>query len=468
MYSFLLIGAIVLALFIASRYVAAQSQVKVRVQAQAQAIAKQQKQQKQLKQSTQQPPNRAQQVLSLFKLSKLYLDGLPERYLPDGRKLAGIVPNPAKAIDLLTEAAQLGSEYAVLELAKIYQNGAHGFEPKPNISRQLYQRVLSISQNQRLTSQARLGLEQLTREQSGVPQRPFWDDKPHFWGSNPKQGGAGAPKAPPFWISNPKQSGTGATSNTIITIDKVFRVPASATQVASVDLDLASNDDPNAIKNDMHNVHDHAVIATIKQSFDRLKASTQTPLNKRQCCQELRNYIMKHSQNNQRTDALKALDAVERNVIQHSGMGATESDALKLIWNRINSKFGQDPEQVESLRGNLVSGLSEMVEHGKVCCVTGRFSRILDSLNVIDDEVTIKPTFAINQEMMNKAGQITERLVTQASESDRKTYEEGDNAELEAKIKESIKSELRKDYVDSGILTEQGFNTEVNKWIDHI
>lgn len=40
--------------------------------------------------------------------------------------------------------------------------------------------------------------------------------------------------------------------------------------------------------------------------------------------------------------------------------------------------------------------MADMMEHGKVCCVTGRLTRILDALNVIDDAVVIKPTYAIN------------------------------------------------------------------------
>jgi hypothetical protein len=70
----------------------------------------------------------------------------------------------------------------------------------------------------------------------------------------------------------------------------------------------------------------------------------------------------------------------------------TQLNALQLIWTRIKQK----PENQQNiLKQNLFNELSEMVEFDDVVCATGRYDRIIDTLNIVDDEVKIIPKKAI-------------------------------------------------------------------------
>jgi len=145
----------------------------------------------------------------------------------------------------------------------------------------------------------------------------------------------------------------------------------------------------------------------------------------------------------------------------------TEPEGLQLVWNRINSKLHED--NADELKKTLYNELSEMVVHGKNVCSTGRFDRIIDTLNVVDPEVNIRPTYAINAEMMNKSAQIRKRLLE--LEHNKVELEKGtavNQHKFDQTLKETIVSELTKDYVETDILTPKQFKIELDKWIEHI
>jgi len=112
-----------------------------------------------------------------------------------------------------------------------------------------------------------------------------------------------------------------------------------------------------------------------------------------------------------------------------------------------------------------------MQEHGYSVCATGRFTRLVDTLNVIDEEVSIKPSYVINQEMMNKSSKIRENMLNTYSENERKELEKGtsnNQEEYDKNLKEKIVGELKEDYVKTKILTKEKFDNEINKWINEI
>lgn len=414
-----------------------------------QSIIKQQryiakKSKKQFKKEINSLQSELPELSNLIKLANLFLNGVPDKYDLFGRKIHGINPDTPSALRIFSHLAKNGYHPALFEIAKIYHYGSSDFEPNLRTAHQFYRHLLSVTPNYRLRLLTQEKLDELNQE--------IYESELYGWLNLKK------PSQKASIVTTPQ---TGNTIN----IDTVFRVPAQGQLTVIADADAA---DDGTIRNDMHNVHDHSVMATIKQSYNKLKEDTPLQLKKNQCCREMREYIKHSLHSDKKQDALLALDTIERNVIPHTGLDATESDALTVVWNRINSKFKDDSETQQTIKDNLANNLAEMVEHGKVCCVTGRLSRVLDSLNIIDDAVQIKPTFAINQEMMSKASTISQRIINAAPESVQKEYNEGGQTDLDEKIKTAIRSELKADYVDTGILTAEGFEAQISKWIDNI
>ena len=187
------------------------------------------------------------------------------------------------------------------------------------------------------------------------------------------------------------------------------------------------------------------------------------------CIHEINQYINKLPDSDKKKDAIKSLSEVKNNNNPLSHVGMSERDILLLVWNRIhnNEKFNEDT--IENLKHNMFEELASMQEHGQTVCATGRMTRLIDTLNGVDEDVVIKPTYAINEEMMNKSSLIRDRLLNE--EKDKDKLEAGTSShqeEFDKKLKDTIISELKNDYVNSGILTLSKFNTEIKKWIDHI
>lgn len=114
-----------------------------------------------------------------------------------------------------------------------------------------------------------------------------------------------------------------------------------------------------------------------------------------------------------------------------------------------------------------------MQEHGKSVCATGRLSRMMDTFSTFDKDVEIKPTYVINKEMMDKAGKMREDMYkgfdkSMADKLRAGTADVTTQQEFDKSARDSIIKTLTKDYVDTGIMTENAFVKSVDEWVDEI
>ena len=220
---------------------------------------------------------------------------------------------------------------------------------------------------------------------------------------------------------------------------------------------------------DPQNTHDSQVLSTVINSINNLKKSTKMGKSLPTSLKEVRNFLNNLPENDKKTDALKSLNRIERNTLRFTFSDMKEVDVLNLIWNRIHSDVHAD--NLETVKESLFNQLADMQEHGVIVCATGRFTRLVDTLNVIDNEVTIKPSYVINQEMMNKSSKIRENMLNTYSENERKELEKGTSykqEQFDQNLKEKIVENLKEDYVKTKILTQEKFDHQISKWIDDI
>lgn len=417
------------------------------------------------------------------KLHDLYYNGVPEKYDLRGNKIKGIKPDPTKAINYLTLAHQYGDNEAFLKLAQIHHNGMYNFEPNLSKAEQYYKEAINNSSDRDQLLNAQEGLHKLIEERKEASVYNWLNIK------NKKKKNEHHIKCENIW--NPRQPQT-QTINSLFTNTFTQQTQTTRPRRPTLNLFKANNrryrhptgvrtermEDPVAIivtrdatpnYNDAHNTHNSQVLSTIKNSLNKLKKSTKiiTPLPN--TLRDIRSYINSLPRSDKRTDALNSLDSIEKSTSPLTFCKMKEVDALNLVWNRIhNDKHNSNRSD---LKDTLFNELAEMQEHGKTVCSTGKFTRIVDTLNVVDDEVAIKPTYAINQEMMNKSANIRKDMLSKYSESQQKELDMGTSnmqEQFESDLKNKIRADLKKDYVDSKILTEKKFNNELNKWIDHI
>lgn len=374
-------------------------------------------------------------------LYELYYKGVPDIYDHDGNIIHGVEPDVKKAIQHLN--ALINSPYKidkdVLNLARIYHYGMHKFDPEIDMAENIYNDLKFES----TTTETQLIIKDALDDIHRI--------RVHKWLNIPLE-------KPPERLQE----------NTVHVTPVVTRREARQVVPQPVRTENVHKDKKY---NDPQNTHNPQVLSTIRFTLDKLKKSTNIMSDESMTKKEIEEYLENIKDSDKKYDALKSLRAVENSKDSLSSTGMREMEALVLVWNRIkdNSRFGE--EVSNNLKETLMDELASMQEHGNTICSTGRFTHVIDTLNGVDEEVVIKPTYAINEEMMTKSAKIRENMLNEKSENERKKLEEGtssDQDDFDKKLKETIINNLKDDYVKTGILSTTNFDLEVNKWIDHI
>jgi len=202
---------------------------------------------------------------------------------------------------------------------------------------------------------------------------------------------------------------------------------------------------PTVVTSDTQNVHDSGTTQSLGVAYKAIKAATvpyQIPLS--QCAVEIRN-LCESANAAIRKKALQALDKIEKSTTGITCLNnEKEVDVLAAVWNRIHSA-GYD----DTVKDSLVRQLADCVdEQGYTTCTVGRCARLLDTLNIIDPLVTIKPRWAVRREINDLASKLQQ--------------EYGDD---EMGFKESVRDECKRRYVDSGLMPQAMLNAEL-AWLE--
>jgi hypothetical protein len=392
-------------------------------------------------------------------LYELYYNGVHDKYDLKGNKIKGVTPDPEKALFYLRQAIECSNNPKLwILMASIYQNGMYNLDPDPKMASDLYQYVYNIFPGTKESIYA--------TDQYYNAQKQLSELKTYNWlGLKYKFKNNHHDKIKKLFTTAAiatTATVARATPPTNVTRANYFR----ATEDEQFDID-----DPR--RNDMHNTHNSQVVSTVANSVKKLSQNTKINIPVSETLKQIRNYIYTKPNSDRRNDALKSLESIERNILAISSVKMKEVDVLNIVWNSINSdKHSKNRDDIKDI---LYTQLSEMQEHGKSVCPTGRLERIVDTLNTFDEDVSIKPTYIINQEMMNKAALIRNKMFEKIKKEKGETlvnqYQMGtapDQNIFDDSLKKEILDKLRNDYVNSNIITENKFDSMTSKWIDEI
>ena len=411
--------------------------------------------------------NNAENLDSYRELYDLYHDGIDDEYDIDGNKIKGLEPDPTQAVFYLKEIIGITKSFRdKLDLANLFYFGMHKLEPDLKSAEMYYNDILTNCNDPEVFQEAEEKLVGIRSElnMSGV----------FNW----------------LNIKNPKTVTRMDEYNRRIVREEIRPTPrqdimypdmawrTEDTDIAVIRQIIRREEvvveeaetvvpDNGGYQRDSQNVHDSQVLSTIRHSLDKLKKVTDMNIPMNQSLKQIREFIEGQKDNDKKTDALLSFDNIEKNTSAFSSIpGTKEVDAINLVWNRINSDAHQ--ENLEDTKNMLFEQLASMQEHGHIVCATGRITRIVDTLNVIDPEVTIKSRSMINREMMNKSADIRTKLLDTYSDAEKKSIDDGNDGDFDQKLKDTIREELSKDYVETKILSKDKFDTELGKWIDYI
>ncbi len=390
-------------------------------------------------------------------LYELYYVGIPDKYDNHGKKIKGIEPNAQQVVKhlrkIITYSPLLQKGSARLKLAKLYHLGMHKFRPQLKVAKEMYATMI-VSGG--LPDEVYVQTEDLLKRINKDIYEDYVNQPPK---NNTDMNKAQRKKFanPPVWENH-----------------TVNRNPVQV--VETVRLETVPIPPPPPIPpprgqrdNDPQNTHNSQVLSTVINSINTLKKSTKMTKSLPTSIKEVRSFLNNLPENDKRDDALKSLNRIERNTSPFTFSVMKEVDVLNLVWNRIHSDVHAD--NLKAVKESLFNQLADMQEHGVTVCATGRFTRLVDTLNVIDNEVTIKPSYVIHQEMMNKSSKIRDTMLNTYSERDRKELEKGTSCKQEQfdqNLKEQIVETLKEDYVKTKILSQEKFDHQINQWIDDI
>lgn len=215
------------------------------------------------------------------------------------------------------------------------------------------------------------------------------------------------------------------------------------------------------VYNDPQNVHDPAVVNHIQAIYNRIKGYNQRHnFGKRddQILAELEQTISEHPAfvGDGRARALQAYRTMlGGNAI--TSLNSNDTQVMLEVYKRVISPENADNR--DDLQKAFMESLADSVEadaQGRqhLVCVTGRCSRVLGSLTLLDrDEIVSRPpmtTEMVRNEALSKAGTIVKQALEAAPEEVRNGYLNSTGTEevqeFETTLKNNIDETLRKEY----------------------
>jgi len=247
---------------------------------------------------------------------------------------------------------------------------------------------------------------------------------------------------------------------------------------AGIMIDIIDHD--NAIINLNRNqvdLHDHATQNSIVKSYSNLKQwidnNKDYVISNDESIKQIKEYLFKKYKT-ENIDNIEKAYSVIKSMMKKNGhlvsINKNELDVLAHVWSRINAPINKEVR--EELVNNLIEQLTECsininMDHAR--CLTGRISRIIQSLESIDKEniVNITSVEMVKNELNNKIPVLIENYTVNWSHEQQDKYDNG-NIELADKLRSHIHDELFKDYVKCNIFKPDTFETLIKPYLNEI
>lgn len=394
----------------------------------------------------------------LYDLARVYHYGVSDKYDSNGEFIHGIKPEPGLAIPIYEYLLIHKFTKCLYDITQLYHYGIPGSNVVDLNNAIVYYKLLYNITDDKLDVLDKL--EEIYKETYNIQLKFYINQQKHIISQQNTQPQLQQNTQQQLQQNTPQLSYQNNHPIQEIRAQVVDQVPIIETTIG--------------IRNDLHNVHDSVLTKTVKNSIDKLKENTVMDIDLQTTVQNIKNEIEQYPNENVKMQARLALNTIlDNNDTLHS-VDMKETELLHLIYNRIHHPVNVENKQV--LKENLINELSECIEFNKPVCTTGRFTRILDTINGVDPEVSIKPKWMIQKELIDKSGALykskVETLDPQqkaAIETIQMTpYQETVYNKIKSEVQNEIKNQFTKDYVTPGIMTQEALTHEIDKFIDDI
>lgn len=401
-------------------------------------------------------------VDELYKIAKIHHYGTVDRYDSSGKLVKGIHPNPELAIPIYNKLININYIKCIDDLCQLYHHSIPGYEYLIDLNKA---KIYYIMKYELDKNPETLGI---------LKDLAFYTNDHNLYYELQNIKNFIDTTFLPKQVSKVNTTGFGKINTTGFQrrTNTVHNINRGVDNLAEYDIDDLSV----AIKNDMHNVHDTTLLNTIKSSVNKLKHSTNIGIDIPTTINLIKKDIDSCNEvsSDRKRMAHQALNMIVKSNENISAVNMKELDIINLVYNRIQN--GDDTNTKKVLKENLINELSECMEHEKAVCPSGRFTRVIDSINFIDPDVEIKPKWVLQKEMVEKAGNIYKKkfdsLDKRSQDAINSINMDSNQTEIYNNIKNEVRNEIEEsftnDYVKTDILTKDSLDYELNKWVDTI
>lgn len=372
-----------------------------------------------------------EEINNLEELFDLYYRGVYSTYDIEGNLIPGVEPNPSMSINILKELFNLTGDYKYLfRLGQLVHRGMHKYPSNKKLAIDYFNYIVNNTDDEKIKNASFYEIIKINQEENQEQRiQPFFG-QPDFNLDFGQQ---------EFGLDFGQQ-----VFERVETIDDnniLAKYGTTEEEQRRIINELKNYNDPQ-------NTHDSGIIVTTKKFIkslneEKINQNQENKLNemtKEKAYQEIYNKISEKPDCDKKRNALKSLDYMISNNTTNASLEANELELLKDVYIKL-------PQENFDI---LYENLSDMQEHGHTVCSTGRVTRIASTLNIIDPNVKIIPTYALKEEMLTKAAKIRETS----------------GLEDEA-LKDEIRNTLKKEYLDTGLVSETTFLKET-EWINYI
>jgi hypothetical protein len=416
-------------------------------------------------------------INKIINMAHIYHHGKPDTYINNGNfKINGLKPQPIKAIKCYMFLIENGYYQYILDLASIYHYGCYQFLPQIDNAIKIYEKIIELNYPL-LNTIAQQKLNELYNNPPIINDSDYYYKQQSHSQEKEKQSSSISSQTSTILFQPPhKQEGN--------IIYDIFNYDFLNPEIINNNIEQLEEINNNNRQNINHillnrpnsqNIHDSGIVNSIKSSINKIKQNTPIKINKEESFNQIKNIIQNYNiGNTKKIDAIKALDHINNINGYVSSINMNEKDVLNLIWNRINNTDDNNNKNI--IIENLINELSECIENNSTVCTQGRISRLVDSLNLIDKDVIIKDDITYRRELLNKASKIRNDIYEKLNDNekiivDKINPEKNENEfveKYENDLKNNIYQQLKNEYVDNGLMEENKFKNEINKWINDI
>ena len=365
----------------------------------------------------------------------------------------------SNAVLAYVEALSMGFEEAIIQVGKIYCYGLHPhYLPDKVLAGQIFSKYSYVSD--RVRKWSNLYIQDIFEidyiDLDTIPGNTKYRDLPH--GIIEKMDTA---------LHKLRESRVNMVPFTTFFDDSWIRAKHDAGPEPEKE-DVTLHIPVQTIYNDAQNVHDHVVQNTAKQIIKSLSENTNTQNTFETFETDMQDLIQMVQLCKQTPNFLKTLNSLGN--LTHSKYDKSERQIFSLVWNKIKHDT--------SLVDVFVENIASSVEEGVIVCSTGKIMRMISTLDLIDDELipTLKPEWAVKGEIGQKIPLLIEESLSSMGKDYAvayNTYEpSGEQKQKSQAVSDMVKKKLiescRRDYVDSGVLTEEIMSIYLEDFLEHV